>query len=48
MDTHKHVLIEQQSAKDLSVIQKSSHPKISHVQLLGVTVFYAELNMLRI
>ena len=34
--------IEQEGTKDLSVTESSSHPEISHVKLLGVSVFHVD------
>ena len=39
MDTHKYNLIEQEAAKDLLVIEPSSHSEITYVKRLGVSVF---------
>ena len=48
MDTHNYNYVEQEAAKDLTVIEPSSHPEISHVKLLGVSAFHFDLNALRI
>ena len=48
MDTHKYKYIAQEAAKDLSVIESNSHPKIGQVRLLGVSGFYVDSDMLRI
>ena len=34
--------IEQEGTKDLSVTESSSHPEISHIKLLGVSVFHVD------
>ena len=40
--------MKQETAKDLPVIESSSHQNISHAKLLGVLVFHVDLNMLRL